>query len=614
MTDIYQYLGLKRDLFDHFALQASLVVDNRLRSDLERHTRVLTKITERHLIDSDTVASKDSVDKVLLKLKRLSRLHDEMHDWSAFELRIISYNLSLLEGSDDTFRYAVKLLESYWKDIFINGLTFYVLNNWLTQNVTQKDVVCELLKRRLMEYDGHNQRFLALKDHANYFEENGPLRIATLLLQKDIPIQKAPEILGYKEASISFSYFSDVILCYFYRKGTIETQQLEEVLTYHSLDRTKKLSLALLVDLAEKEGSELVQTQVCKFAQRVLGDIALSSTWAPFPKASKEEVERLRHAQAIVNQWNARKAINTFFELCVQDVTRKEFWLKYVNYIDDFRIAGSKAVNTKLLGDERIKDIISYYFLKTNSQSGRTSALILFVQEKVFIEFSDSGAIYVYEKEHWKVKGLRTQKKVSSIEDLKATYFDKLVENYGVKDYIYDNNDYYYYKEVDLTKFNDEGKMFHIGHWDERLHAWIKAKLKIDYMKPHSTMYSGSSFEYKDLFSSNNEDNSLNRVPYAKLHADIVSKWLFENKCRVAANRKGFYLLVKSSFYAFALTQYERNRGGSIYVKKGNTDNDKVIWFAQEGRNDTIIGYLHYGVNHVIFREQQSDKTMRIYL
>ena len=110
--------------------------------------------------------------------------------------------------------------------------------------------------------------------------------------------------------------------------------------------------------------------------------------------------------------------------------------------------------------------------------------LILFIRDKVFIEFSDKGAIYVYNQKHRIVRSVRERNKVSSIDYLKSPEFDMLVEHYGEVDFVYDESSYYEYRTIDLTTFNDEGKMFHIGYWDERLHAWIQNKLGIDYKKP----------------------------------------------------------------------------------------------------------------------------------
>ena len=600
MSDIYQHLGLKRDIFDHFALQASLVVDNNLRSGLERHTRLLTKIAEQHLVDSQAVATKDSVDKVLLKVKRLSRLHDETYEWSAFELRIIAYNLGSLKDSAIELRYAVGLLDKHWRNLFFGGITFYVLENWFAAVSAHKDIVCEMLKRKLEEYDGDNRRILALKNHADYFDSNGPLRVSTLLSQKNKPIMEAPELFGYKENAISFSYFSDVILYYFSQKGTIETGLLEEVLTYHSLDRTKKLALANLVNLAEKEGKEYVQTQVSKFAQRILGDIALSSTWTPFPNASEEEVEKLRKSQALVNQWNARKAINTFFELCVQDPKRQELWLKYVPFVYDFRIVGSKATKTKLLSDDRVSESIDSYYITTKSSRKQTSALILYISNKVFVEFSDKGALYVYNMNHFKVCNLRREKvSLDGVEDLKLPSINLLIDGFEGA-----GNWYEGYETNTWIKYHDEGRLLHSDYWRERINAWMRQKLRIDYKRPQdyklsqppTTQSETSISEYTEKTESHNG------------RAIAISKLLYGGICRVEGHEDGLYLRICSTNKLVLLVPMEWKYNSSIWIKR-EKQFESVYCHTHE--NNDYLGFLTYwdfSDKKILFYPLRGDK------
>lgn len=577
MSDIYQHLGLKRDIFDHFALQASLVVDNRMKSDLERHTRVLMKITERYLTDSEAVASKDSIDKVLLKIKRLSELHDETCEWSLFELRIISYNLGALQDSTTAFRYAVQMLDKHWRNLFFGGITFYVLNNWLASDATKKDAVCELLKRKLEEYDGDNRRVLSLKNHANYFDSNGPLRLSTLLSQRNKFIMEAPEILGYKENAISFSYFSNVILEFFSRKGTIDIPTLEKVLTFHTLDRTKKLALAKFVELAEKGGNEYVQTEVSKFSQRILGDIALASTWTPFPNASNEEKEQLLHAQSLVNQWNARKAINSFFELCVQDERRKGLWLKYVPFIYDFRIIGSKATKTKLLGDERVCDLINYYYITTRSSRRQTSSLVLYIKNKVFVEFSDKGALYVYNMSNPKISEIRKGKaEIEGVDDLKIPSINLLIDNFEGA-----GNWYSGYESQSWIKYHDEGRLLHSDYWRERINAYMRQKLKIDFKRPQDFSSLPSNNEYNDSTETSYSYN--NQRPFA------YSKWIFNNMCRVEAYNDGFYLRISNSNKLTLIASMDYKPNGSIWIKK---DKDYREVYYHVMNEDKYLGFL----------------------
>ena len=596
MSDIYQHLGLKRDIFDHFALQASLVVDNRMKGDLERHTRVLTKITERYLTDSKAVASKDSVDKVLQKIKQLSGLKDESYGWTAFELRIISYNLGGLQDSTTAFRYAVRMLDKNWRNLFFGGITFYVLNNWLVSDTAKVDTVCELLKRKLEEYNGTNQRVLSLKNHANYFSyNNGPLHLSALLSQRNKFIMEAPEIIGYKENAISFSYFSNVILEYFSRKGTIDIPTLEKVLTLHTLDRTKKLALAKFVELAEKGGNEYVQTEICKFSQRILGDIALASTWTPFPNATYEEKEQLLHAQSLVNQWNARKAINVFFELCVQDSRRKELWLKYVPFIYDFRIVGSKATKAKLLGDERVCDLINYYFITTRSSRRQTSSLVLYIKDKVFVEFSDKGALYVYNMSNPQILGIRNNKTViEGVDDLKLPSINLLIDNF-----IGDGKWYSGYESQSWIKYHDEGRLLHSDYWRERINAWMRQKLKLDYSKPKDYVpdYQKVDYNYTKETLESKKNNSL----------WAYSKWLFNKSCRIEAYQDGFYLFIKNKMERVLLNKTSIEPHGNIWTKTEQSNQYskllKLLYHYKE--EDFLIGYLllHLDLNRVSYKK-----------
>lgn len=587
MKKAYQHLGLTPDIIDNFALQANLIVDGQMQSMLEKRIRELSRISERFADGGEVVASKESVDRVIAKAKKLSKkVGANDNEWSPIELRILSYNLGQISNDAIAFDYTTNLLDRNWRNMFFNGLLFCLLNDWLSPQQINKDNICNLLKRKLEKYDGDNQRFKSLRDHANFLDAKGPLRLATLLVHQSKPVLEAPTIFGYKESTLSFSYYSDVILHYFNLRGTIEVTLLEELFAVHQLDRTKKLILAMMVEQAEKDGKEYVQTRVSKFAQTILGDIALSSTWAPFPNATQEEIEKLRRSQMLVNQWNARKAINTFFELCVQDAKRKEFWLKYANFVNDFRIAGSKAVNTRLLGDERIKDIISDYFIKTNSESGRTSALILFVRDKVFIEFSDKGAIYVYNQNHRIVRSVRERNKVSSIDYLKSPEFDMLVEHYGEVDFVYDERSYYDYRTVDLTTFNDEGKMFHIGYWDERLHAWIQNKLGIDYKKPNDyKIPPPPTISHTEYQQSESIDTAVN--PTSKPIA--YSKLLFDCLCRVEGHVDGIYLRICKTNELILLVKKNMIQGGNIWVKR-KKNCEEVYYHTSE--KDDYLGFL----------------------
>lgn len=583
MKTAYQHLGLTPDIIDNFALQANLVVDGQMQRMLEKRIRELSRISERFADGGEVVASKESVDKVIAKAKRLSKkVGANFNEWSPIELRILSYNLGQIYNDTIAFDYAANLLDQNWRNMFLNGLLFCLLNDWLSPQQVHKDCICNLLKRKLEKYEGDNQRILALKNHANFLDANGPLRLATLLVHQSKSVLEAPTIFGYRESTLSFSYYSDVILHYFNLRGTIEVTLLEEIFALHQFDRTKKLILAMMVEQAEKDGKEFTQTRVSKFAQTMLGDIALSSTWAPFPNATQDEIEKLQRSQVLVNQWNARKAINTFFELCVQDPKRKELWIKYVPFVYDFRIVGSKATKTKLLSDDRVSDLIGSYFITTRSAKRQTSALVLYISNKVFVEFSDKGALYVYNSTHPKVRGITMDNVViDGVEDLKQPSINLLIDGFEG-----DGKWYHGYESQSWIKYHDEGRLLHSDYWRERINAWMRQKIKIDYKRPQDYKFSqlptvSQCETYQSEYTE--KPKRHNGKPLA------ISKLLFGGVCRVEAFGDGVYLRVSSSDKLTRIADMKYISNGSIWIKK-KKNYEEVYYHTSE--KDDYLGFL----------------------
>ena len=238
---------------------------------------------------------------------------------------------------------------------------------------------CELLRKKLHAYKDNNKKYMAMKNHANLFDEAGPRRLCALLTQKKQDLKAAPSYFCNRSASISQSYYSDVIVNFFEANKITDLDYVESVIELHDNDRTKKLVFADLVSRVNESGDELKRTRLCKFANRILGDITLTSTWAPFIGATEKEAQKLKKAKQLVNLWFNRKIIETFFEVCVQDRDRKVFWLRYVEYVSAFRIVGSTATKRLLQGDSRVSGIFLPFYIETESRTSQTSALVLFM-------------------------------------------------------------------------------------------------------------------------------------------------------------------------------------------------------------------------------------------
>lgn len=603
MSNVYGLLNLNRDILENFALQGRLI-ENNVETDriLRNATRQLKVIEDRMQDDGKRPDfNLQSIEEVIEKVKREANGTNE--EWTLKELRLVSYYMVRLRNEQKVFDYALCLLESNWKDMFVNGLMFFLMNSW---NICADNLligVSELVKRHLINYSGSIKRYLILKRQTDLLEKAGPVRLATILSTKNIPLDDAPTILGYKASSLSFPYFSDVIINYFKRKQEIDYDEMENIFSKHSLDRTKKLIYAYLVEKAEDSGDGNFQGAVVRSARRILGDINVSTTWAPFTGATPEDIWQLNKAKDLIIAWGARKTVDAFFDVCVQDPRRRKCWLEYVGSIMDYRIVGSTSVRTKLQSNSEVASLLKSCFIETNSRVSTTAALVLFIRDKVFVEFSDVGSLYIYNSSNRVIHDIKRKRFIDSTADLKDTSIGMAIDQYSSWSYLY----------------YDEGRITHRGEWEDRFRRWMREKMemcpgqKVKYSipKPAQTdnqqrfgierldddkptpkfqavtpkverlesSWGVSTSSQPSLFSeeeapmskSNLSSESNTPHPGSRIKREIQelqSKWIFDDTCRVMADKEGIYVHLKKNgrTYYIAPSKITKLDGCSIWL------------------------------------------------
>jgi hypothetical protein len=581
MSDIYGLLNLNQDILENFALQGRLI-ENNVETDriLRNATRKLKAIEDRVQDDGERPKfNQQSIEEVVEKVKRVANGANE--EWDLKELRLVSYYMVRLRNEQKVFDHALWLLENNWKDLFVNGLMFFLMNSW---NICADNLligVSELVKRHLVNYSGSIKRYLTLKRQIDLLEKAGPVRLATILSAKNIPLEDAPTLLGYKASSLSFPYFSDVIINYFKRKQEIDYDEMENIFSKHSLDRTKKLIYAYLVEKAEDSGDGNFQGAVVRSARRILGDINVSTTWSPFTGATAEDIWQLNKAKDLIIAWGARKTVDAFFDVCVQDSRRRKCWLEYVGSIMDYRIVGSTSVRTKLQSNSEVAPLLKSCFIETNSRVSATAALVLFIKDKVFVEFSDVGSLYIYNSSNRVIGDIKRKRYLDSTSDLKDTSIGMAIDQYSSWSYLY----------------YDEGRITHRGEWEERFRRWMREKMemrpgqKVKYSIPKpvqtddqqrfgierledekpapkfqtvttkverlESSWGVSTSSQSSLFSeevprvkpSSTTESSIphpgSRVKRVIL--GIHSKWIFDDSCRVLVDKDGIYVNIKKN-------------------------------------------------------------------
>ena len=462
MTDAFSLLNINRDVLKDFHLLANRVDNLQIERVINQNMRKLKSIEERLLVDEGIKVSKQSIDEILYKVVQYAKKEDfNMENWTMRELRIVSYYMMKLQDDENAYVYALMLLDNGWRNLFFNGLVFYLMNSWCLIKPDLRKSTSQLIVKKLQQYRDNNRRYLLLKNHANMFEEMGPQRLALLLVSQNKDVREAPLVLGSKPSAFSQSYFSDVIVKYCDRKS-VNLDILEEIFETHNVARTKKLVFAELVKRADANGDPLAQTQLSKFINRQLGDVTLASTWAPFAGATYEEAQKLKRAMQLVNLWFTRRIIETFFEVCVQDRDRKKFWLEYVPYVSGFKIVGSTMTKRTLQNDQRVSTMFQRHFIETNSTYSQTAALVLSIKNYVLVEFSDTGSLYAYKQGNQMVQFLRKGTRyMTSTNDLKDTSMEILVEK----------------TTWGYTYYNEEGRLTHRGYWQDRLKQWMQMKV-----------------------------------------------------------------------------------------------------------------------------------------
>lgn len=616
MSDVYSLLNINQGMLQDFRLLADRVADHQTEKVVNKNMSKLKQIEERMLVDKGLDVAQQSIDEVISKVIRMASSGNTAgKNWTVRELRIVSYYLMKLRDDSVNYMYALELLNNNWKNMFFNGLAFYLLNSWHSIEPDFRTLTSQLLMRKLGEYCDSNRRYNLWKNRLNLFDNNGPTRMAAMLSAKRMNIEEAPTLLGFKSSSIKQSYYSDVIIKYIANNNISDCDSIEDIFELHDLDRTKKLVFAYLVEKEDQIGDGLRRAQLCRFVNTQLGDVTLATSWAPFAGATETEVQKLKKAMQLVNMWFAQQIIESFFEICVQDKERKNFWLKYVNNISAFKIIGSTATKRLLQSNSKIGSMFLRHYIETNSYSSQTSALVLFIKNKMIVEFSDTGALYVYNQTHQKVKTVTNARYgISSTNDLKIPSMNVLIEanTWGG----------YYYHE--------EGRMTHQGYWQQRLDGWINQMV----LSSQNMIVSFMENKHDDIFKSkplptenfkplkehggNEEiDSSVTEINKQNITSQsiinetqfsyrIASKTL-DNNVRIVANAKGFYLsLGKNHYQLIKPFAAGESPTGSIWIKKSSLNGWNEIVHNYFGSDVRSIGFIRITTDEVIYKESLS--------
>ena len=597
MNEACKLLNIVSPLTYTLSLQPTHVVSHQLdkiiRQRINRLNELAEESEEKSVLSVPQYYVSEIFDTIILE----ARLKDtDPRKWSSREMLIMAFHLQYVFNDRRAFHYTLSLLARRWRDSYINGIVFTLQSNWFLLKQEISEDLRNFISGRTANYVGGNQRYQRLRDNYNLLEEAGPLRMVMLIMHNGLPITEAPGLLGFRQTTFALPFYSDVILKYVEKTHLLDINKVRSILASHKLDRTCKLIMAYLVEQANVQESDARQKEVTLFAQEILGDISLAATWSPFKGATKEDIARLRNAKTIVNKWYTKKVIKVFFEKCVYDEKRKKFWLKYVDLIVDFRIVGHWTVRTMLLRQQSIADVVPQHFV--SSQYKQTTALVLCIKDKVFVEFSDNGALSVYKHGSSKVSifdnGAKSVFKTDGLKRFSPPLVD--TDIWGV-----------------YNIYNDGGKMNHQGNWENRLENWLARKV---FSSDVPSIPFASDDE--EVFKEETTPEDIEYIDDIKY--GIYSKYLpGEYPCRIVANDNGFYVYFKNTMrYAFIRQMHEGENANGALTLKSEEDGWFVIRhiYKKAGSTspiETVVCYLKVEDRSVLCKTGKNQEPVTTY-
>lgn len=145
----------------------------------------------------------------------------------------------------------------------------------------------------------------------------------------------------------------------------------------------------MIIDLEKESESELLNS-VKAMAFSEIGDPAILSKWEAPNTFSDEEKYTLEKARKLLNYWLVSEFIHVFFDICINDESRREFWTEQVVHINRFRVFGSIYMKERLMQNKRIAKFVNSKFHVT-SRDRDIAAIMIEINRHLFIEFSDTG-------------------------------------------------------------------------------------------------------------------------------------------------------------------------------------------------------------------------------
>lgn len=364
----------------------------------------------------------------------------------------------------------LNILDKRWKNSFLFGLFDCLIKIWANKlKYTYFEILHNYLMRKLSNYSGNNSVIKSIVDNSPYFNSlSGDVILGADLAAKNIAIASVCNFLNLPDSRISYSYFSRTIDAYFEKTQIIDentVDELEKVLVIHNNLITTKRTLSKIIIRVEVNNYDPPKNGLKNLVFKLIGDPEINSNWSILYSSDPSDLQNIQRAQAIVNEWITKEFILVFFEKCIRDVRRKEFWLKYSKSIKQFKIVGGHYIKHLLMSDQRLSNLIDSRFISAIYQANRNSAIIFVISDHILVEFSNSGAFYSFKFNNSLAPKLDIRE-IHSVDSIKTNQMRALFHR---------NGEY-------MSDMRDEGRQSHRDgdlRWETAFEFWLDKVLDV---------------------------------------------------------------------------------------------------------------------------------------
>lgn len=448
-----------------FIKKADFVVSSQAKQKLKKAEKILNEISLSSLDDSlsiDPILIEEVYEKfwtnVELETPELANL------FTRRESRLLIATIDFIGGYEqileaDAFQKAMDVINLNWKDSFIISFFNLILINWsdLIKNEKNRKILFKSLISRCNNYSGKRTEILNVKKFIKDFEKkNAPRIYASKMSEFQTSMDKAHVLIYKKEVVLGFDFFGEVVKYYVsgIEKNQITKNKLIGVYNFLRLHNSKKVSLLICSEIINHRKFDAFQEVLKTNTLEIIGDPIKPSKWK-YAGLSEQQNANVEKARIKLNMLLNKQLIKIFFEKLVVDQRRKVFWLKKINEIGEIKFCGNRANHYTLKNTEEVSAQVNsrYKIMQSRSQ---TCSMIMYSKGFVFVEFSDTGALYIYKERNFNVN----LNDIDRIEELKIWPTSKMACK---------NSSYSGYLDL-----QEEGRITHAGNWENRLNFWMR--------------------------------------------------------------------------------------------------------------------------------------------